>query len=38
VDLGAPAADEAAWAPGVPSRFAALATRLWEGPRQWERT
>jgi exodeoxyribonuclease V gamma subunit len=33
-----PAADEAAWAPGVPSRFAALATRLWEGPRQWERT
>ncbi len=33
-----PAPDEAAWAPGVPSRFAALATRLWEGPLQWERT
>jgi exodeoxyribonuclease V gamma subunit len=33
-----PAADEADWAPGVPSRFAALATRLWEGPLQWERT
>ena len=32
-----PAPDEAAWAPGVPSRFAALATRLWEGPLRWER-
>ena len=31
-----PASDEAAWAPGVPSRFAALATRLWEGPLRWE--
>ena len=33
-----PAPDEAAWAPGVPSRFAALATRLWEGPLRWRRT
>jgi exodeoxyribonuclease V gamma subunit len=33
-----PGPDEAGWAPGVPSRFAALATRLWEGPLQWERT
>jgi exodeoxyribonuclease V gamma subunit len=33
-----PAPDEAAWAPGVPSRFAVLATRLWKGPLQWERT
>ena len=32
-----PAGDEEPWAPGVPSRFAALATRLWEGPLQWER-
>ena len=30
-----PAPDEAAWAPGVPSRFAALATRLWEEPLRW---
>ncbi|HEX5926215.1 MAG TPA: exodeoxyribonuclease V subunit gamma [Baekduia sp.] len=33
-----PAPDEAAWAPGVPSRFGALATRLWEGPLRWRRT
>jgi hypothetical protein len=32
-----PASEEAAWAPGVPSRFAALAARLWEGPLRWER-
>lgn len=36
--LQRPAADEMAWSPGVPSRFAALASRLWEGPLQWERT
>jgi exodeoxyribonuclease V gamma subunit len=33
-----PSSDEAAWAPGIPSRFAALATRLWEGPLRWRRT
>ena len=31
-----PAADEAAWSPGAPSRFAALATRLWDGLLRWE--